>query len=82
MKYFITLVTLLSLTACESAEERAQRREQKEVAVCTGSGFTPGTAAFDDCRLQVRAREEQDKADRMSAFDGLQQIESNRHVTP
>lgn len=66
------------ICACSSAEERQQAQARHEIDECAKRGFTQGTADFDDCRLEVRQREERKVQDRESSFDSLENIESNR----
>jgi hypothetical protein len=63
----LPLFLLVTLAACSTAEERRAHEEQRETAICTRHGLQPGTADFDDCRLQIRSLREQREADRLAA---------------
>ena len=71
MRKLLLLFILPLLAGCLSPEERAQRDAQKEIAACTKAGYKQGTAEFDDCVLQVRARHDECKANRISASEDI-----------
>jgi len=77
MRYPVFLMALLAMAACSSPEERAQLEAQKEIAECTQAGYQPDTPAFDDCRLQVRSKEEQKTADRIKAATDIPSLQPN-----
>lgn len=78
MQPAVVLLLLIGLTGCTSSEQRDQIAEQHEIAECTKLEFTPGTAEFSNCRLQIRALAGQKKANAIAAFGVIQQIQANQ----
>jgi hypothetical protein len=77
MKNILFLIPLLLVVACSSPEERAQKEAQKEITQCTKAGYQSDTPAFEDCKLEVRAKEEQRAADRIKAATDMTPLQSS-----
>jgi len=80
MRYFIFILPLLAIVACSSPEERAEREAQKEIDECTVVGYKPNTPAFDDCRQQVKDREEKKAADRIKAATDIPSLRPDSNL--
>ena len=55
----LPFVCLLLLAGCETPQSQQARADQYDASVsrqCQGYGFTPGTDAFANCRMQVFER--------------------------
>jgi len=74
MKTSCLLLCLFALAGCSSPAERAKREAEKEIRLCTEAGYKQGTPAFDDCRLEVKAKSDQRRADRISAADDMSNV--------
>lgn len=72
------MIVVFLLAGCSSHEERMQRQAERDHAACVKGGYVAGTEAFDTCRLRLRDKEEQRRADRVNAIRGLEQMRSNR----
>lgn len=70
---YLFLVSLVLLTSCVSAEERARRQNESEIAECTRMGFKEKTEAFANCRLQLRSISANQATARAAATGAAQQ---------
>lgn len=62
MRWVLLVAGVLALGGCKSAAERASAEVNEDQAYCTSIGAQPGTDAFVQCRLQLRAEKEQREA--------------------
>jgi uncharacterized protein YcfL len=67
----VLIAALLLVTACASAEERAQKQAEREIAACTQKGIAPDTEAFDACRLKERVAAQKRREARLDNNDNF-----------
>lgn len=64
MRKFFSIVFLLLLTACTTAQDRLQARNTSDNATCAGYGVQPGSDAYVVCRLNQANLHAAEDADR------------------
>lgn len=64
--YSFWLAILLCLGACTSAKEIAAKDEEE----CKSIGAQPGTQAYTDCRLRIKAMRQSETNARINAING------------
>lgn len=58
MRVGLVIVAALALGGCKSAVERQAAKTAEADGFCAGIGARPGSDAYVQCRLQLRAEEE------------------------
>ncbi len=78
MKSSYIIILVLLVIGCSSAEERAQKRAQKEIDACVSRGIAPETPEFDKCRAEMRRAEQKRREERMQGTDDLHSPSAQR----
>ena len=73
MKYVLTLLCLMALSSCMSAEERAEQarlQDLQDIETCKSYGLKEGSEAFGNCRLQIDLARQQQYYSRPYIYGG------------
>src|SRR6185312_3457938 len=86
MRVLIVLCAVLALTGCATTSMSPEQVAAADDTTCQGYGFTPGTDAFAQCRLQIAEQHHADNVRRRQAIgaalsDMGREMRENRPVT-
>ena len=81
MRPLIVLLMLSAIAGCSSPDEKAQHEEEKANAECAKAGYLMDSPGFEECKLEVKERDDQRLQDRINAGNSAGQFQSDRSGT-